>query len=173
MRIAECGLRNKELGRPSRRLIASPCLFTLRFFHSAFRNPHSALFLLALLAGCGGDSADRARVYGTVTFDSVPIEEGSITFIPADGTRGPTSGGEIKVGRYDISQTKGPMIGTSRVEIRGSRNTGKQIQSPLGGMIDERIDIVPPIYHEQSTLKRQIQPGDNQLDFDLKTGGVE
>ena len=60
--------------------------------------------------GCGG-SSNTAAVDGTVTVGGVPVESGSITFNPIEGTSGHSAGGVIESGRYSILATDGPMIG--------------------------------------------------------------
>lgn len=123
---------------------------------------------LALLAeGCGSGGADRAAARGTVTVGGVPLEEGSIAFNPALGTTGPSSGGAIVNGAFDIPRAKGPAVGTNRVEIRGSRGTGRLVPSPLGGMVEERIDVVTREFNQDSTLTVRVVPGDNPFTFEI------
>src|SRR5436309_8338758 len=51
-----------------------------------------------LLAGCGSSAAS---VSGEVSYDGKPVEDGYITFTPADG-KGKDGGGPIKHGRYHV-----------------------------------------------------------------------
>ena len=56
-----------------------------------------------LLAGCGRRSKlRRLPLSGSVTFAGQPIDEGLIEFIPVDSTPGPSFGGLVKAGRYDV-----------------------------------------------------------------------
>ena len=54
---------------------------------------------LLWLAGCSGNEAE---VSGTVRLDGELIQEGSINFIPVEGTKGPGVGAVIKDGKYHI-----------------------------------------------------------------------
>jgi len=125
--------------------------------------------LAQLAGGCGsrGAGVDRAAVRGTVTVGGVPLEEGGIAFYPALGTTGPSSGGGIVNGRFDIPRARGPVVGTNRVEIRGSRETGRLVASPLGGTVEERIDVVSREFNQDSTLTVRIAAGDNQFTFEI------
>ena len=53
-----------------------------------------------LLSGCG---SSLATVSGTVTYDGKPVEDGYITFTPADG-KGKDGGGPIKNGHYRVTE---------------------------------------------------------------------
>jgi len=136
----------------------------------------SATLAIALCLGCGnGDGLNRASVEGKVSLDGTPVEEGTISFAPTAGTKGPTAGGTIENGRYSISAAKGPVVGRYRVELHAPRKTGKKIQAPMapaGTMTDEVGDAMPPQYNMTSTLEKEVKAGRNQIDFDLKSGGA-
>jgi hypothetical protein len=127
--------------------------------------------IVSLLVGCSGDAAaNRGALSGAVTIDGKPLEQGSILFTPTDGTKGSSSGGEIKNGRYRISKADGPAIGWNRVEIRATRKTGKMIQKPFapaGQMVEEQVELIPPQFNSQSELKVEVKPGDNTADFQV------
>ena len=127
--------------------------------------------LMSLCVGCGqGDGATRCAVKGKVTLDGSPIEAGSIAFMPAGGTEGPTAGGQIEKGEYSIPSDKGPVEGRYRVEIRAPQKTGKMIQAPMaeeGTMVEETAESVPAKYNSESTLEEEIKAGKNVLDFEL------
>src|SRR5207244_8143771 len=57
-----------------------------------------AAAVLPLLAGCDS-SSKKVAVSGTVTYDGQPVEYGTIVFANSGG---PTSGGEIKDGKYSV-----------------------------------------------------------------------
>lgn len=134
------------------------------------------LFLLILSfglfwTGCSKQSApERAMVSGTATYEGKPVEEGTIAFIPIEGTKGPVAGGVVQEGQYKISAANGPVIGKHRVEILGNRKTGKQMEAvpPASGTVDEIEQYIPPKYNTTSTLTADIKQGDNTADFDLK-----
>src|SRR5262249_27420377 len=101
---------------------------------------HACLVLsLLCLAGCFGN---KAEVSGTVKLDGVPIKEGSINFIPVEGTLGPGAGAVIEDGKYHIAASKGVTVGKNRVEIRAFKNTGRKVQDPTGKpgvLTEERV----------------------------------
>lgn len=124
------------------------------------------------VVGCGGQFADRSAISGAVTLDGRAMEQGSIAFVPIDGLRGVATGGAIEHGRYQLSGNSGPMLGWHRIEIRGSRNSGRMVQKPFaaeGEMMEEFVEAVAPQYNTQSTLKIEIKPGKNTADFAVKS----
>lgn len=130
-----------------------------------------------LLLCCGCEQSDgplRVAVAGSATLDGAPIAEGTINFFPAGETKGPTAGASIMDGRYSIAIAKGPCVGRYRVEIRGSKKTGRQVSLPgppkaARVMVDEIIEIVPSRYNAQSTLEAELKPTQNELEFSLST----
>jgi len=133
----------------------------------------SPVLLLILFAlGCSsGNGPDRAHVQGDVKVDGVPLEKGSIDFFPVDGTQGPSAGGVIENGKYDLALGKGPAVGRNRVEIHGVKKTGRKVPDHMapGTMRDETVEAVPADFNTNSTLVRDIAPGSNVVDFnDLK-----
>jgi len=118
------------------------------------------------LVGCGGPS-NRGSVSGVVTLDGKLIDNGVISFVPADGNQGPTAGSTITNGRYEINREKGAAIGANRVSITSLQKTGRKIPS-LGAEFDELADIVPHEYNAESTLMRNVEPGVNELNFELQ-----
>jgi hypothetical protein len=122
------------------------------------------------LMGCGGGGPRRAAVDGQVSIDQVALENGTISFSPTDGNSGPTAGGSIRNGSYSIDDEKGPAVGWNLITISGARKTGKRIPEPLhGALVDEVVSVVPEQYNNRSTLKRELKPGRNVLDFELSS----
>ena len=129
-------------------------------------------FLLAPALGCGG-GADRAQVSGSVRVDGQPLESGSISFLPAAGTQGPTAGAEIKQGTYSVAAESGLAPGKYSVQIKASRKTGRRIKDgfphPPDDMVDEIEQFLPPKYNTQSELTAELKPGSNKgKDFELR-----
>jgi len=132
----------------------------------------SLLCLTSLVIGCS--SSSRAEVYGTVLLDGQPIEEGSIQFIPTDGTTGPSTGGVISKGKYHIYSRDGAVVGKNRVELRSFKMSNQKIQDPTappGTLTTLRVQAFPPEYNDQSTVVKEIRPGSNTIDFDVWTKG--
>jgi hypothetical protein len=146
--------------------------------NNRFRRRLALPLLLALqaIAGCGDAGPERAEVLGKVTFEGTPVASGSIAFIPAPGTTGPSVGGAINDGAYRIARSQGPVLGSYRVEIRATRKTGRQVAAGEGAddpaaMVDEVEMFIPEKYHSQSTLTADIQSGVNEFDFQLSGDG--
>jgi hypothetical protein len=138
-------------------------------FVSAHRGSILALAMLPMLTlfGCGGPN-NRAAISGTVRLNGQPLANGSISFVPAEGNVGPSSGGIITDGKYAVSQARGVAVGKNRVGIRSMVKTGRKINIGRGSLEDEWQQVVPAKYNEQSELVHDVPPGSMRLDFDLK-----
>jgi len=127
---------------------------------------------LAVPLGCSPeDGVSRAQVSGAVKVDGQPLEEGSINFFPAGDSQGPSAGGVIAKGRYDIAQETGPVVGKNRVEIRGVKKTGRMVPNHMapGTMREELVEALPEDVNTKSQLIRDVVAGSNVIDFvDLK-----
>jgi len=133
----------------------------------AFRVPAiAAVGLFAL--GCGPGGPKRAAVEGTVKVDGEPVSAGTINFFPADGN-GPSSGGVIANGRYQIAAADGVVVGSNRVEIFGSKPTGRKVPNAArpGEMRDEVAEIVPVEWNVKSKQVRQVEAETNTFDFEI------
>lgn len=134
------------------------------------------LVLLIVLLGCGvPDGPPRVAVEGEVSLNGKPIENGSILFIPAEGTQGPQAGRKIQNGYYQLSRSEGPVIGMLRVEIRADQELAYDPTEPEESVlhIGESLppNPVPPIYNERSTLLVETTAeGENRFDFRLRAG---
>jgi hypothetical protein len=124
---------------------------------------------LAVLVGCNNS---RTPVRGTVTFDGKTVEEGVISLEPADG-QGPTTGGKIVRGTYELAGDAAPLPGKKTVRISAARKTGRKIPAqfaPPGSMTDQLVRYIPDVYNTKTTLFCEVvENGPNQINFDLKT----
>jgi hypothetical protein len=130
--------------------------------------------LLAPFAGCG---SGLAYVEGEATFDGQPIENGMVSFSPADGN-GPSAGGTIQKGRYAVSDvTPGPNLvqieavkdvplARSSAEMAAMHEANKA-KGNDSGLIDP-ADIVPP-NAQGNNARHEIKPGSQTLDLHLKS----
>ncbi len=130
------------------------------------------ILVLVFTVGCGR-SGPGMRVWGTVTYQGQPIQEGQIVFVPIEGTSGPSTGAQIKNGQYEIPKHIGPYAkGVYRVEITamGPEKTYSPNASGEGPFYTVREQLLPPIYNQRSTLRVTIwpEPDKNQHDFHLK-----
>lgn len=143
-----------EMPRRRRRLTE----FQLFAFSSAV-----VLFVVAA-TGCGGDGL--AEVRGTVTVDGESAKVGAITFIPVDGA-GQTAGAKIVDGAYAARVAPG----TFKVEVRVSKVVGerKSYQAPDAPVKQILAESLPPRYNDESELTLEVQPGENQKDYQLTT----
>jgi hypothetical protein len=125
------------------------------------------LLSLSMISGCGGPQ-DRAEVSGTVRLNGQPLPTGAISFVPTEGTTGPSSGALIADGAYHIVRAQGAAVGKNRVSIRCVVKTGGKTTNRMGTSEDAKQQVVPPKYNDQSELVCDIKSGSNPLDFDLK-----
>src|SRR5262245_13004655 len=112
--------------------------------------------------GCGSRS-ELASVRGKVTLDGQALGDAFGVFAPT--TAGTTSYGRTDAGgNYEMTFTdreKGAWIGENLVRI----NTG---DVSAGGTAGPK-ERVPRAYNRETTLKVIVKPGNNTLDFDLKS----
>jgi hypothetical protein len=140
------------------------------WFSCNARLPVLCLLALPAVVGCGDG---RVVVRGTVVVDGQPIEEGSISLEPADGD-GPTTGGIIKDGKYELSGPAAVTPGDKIVRIVGLRKTGKMIEAgppaPKGSLIPQMEQCVPSQYNDQSKLRAEVTAGKaNTHNFELES----
>src|SRR5262245_35075868 len=86
--------------------------------HVSRTNLAALAVTLALLTGCSGGKGITAT--GSVAIDGKPVEDGYITFYPADG-KSPPAGGEIKGGKFSVANVT---AGSNRIEVA---STGKSV----------------------------------------------
>lgn len=126
-----------------------------------------------VVGGCGsGSTIERAEVSGQVSVDGTLVDTGVITFVPIGKNKGPSAGAEIVNGSFTIPKETGAAVGQNRVQIIGSRKTGRKAELPNSGgmMVDELIPMVPTRYNgTNSDLVRTVKPESNTLKFDVYT----
>jgi hypothetical protein len=135
-----------------------------------FRVAAGGLLVLACLALVLWFARDSEPVVtGTVRLDNEPLTTGSIAWIPIEGTPGPGGGAGINdEGRYEIKRGLSP--GTYRVEIRSTRALTRKVQNPTvpSELVYEEVSVIPEQYNTSSSLIREVGPGPNVLNFELK-----
>jgi hypothetical protein len=125
----------------------------------------SAAMLFAGL-GCG---PGVAVVSGEVTLDGTPVENGTITFEPVD-RGGPTMGGPITNGRYEV---KGPP-GKKKVLVTSFRLTGKKVPVNLPGTplaLGDEMRAFPPPGTSHESKEVELAAGANDYSLKLTTPG--
>jgi hypothetical protein len=131
----------------------------------------AAFACVLMLAGCGKGSGSTATVTGTVKFKGEPIANGAITFIPDDGN-GQSVSAKIVDGRYSIEVGPGP----KKVTIMGEKVIGKQKQDPKfprSEVKDMTEQFVPDEFNTATTLKRTVDAGGGEINFDLVPTGIK
>lgn len=139
----------------------------------AFGQVSLVVWMVFSLAGCGQSTGS---VEGEVTYDGQPVENGTITFLPADG-KGPQVGGKILNGRYTVADVPpGPkVVQVDAVKAvtfaRTSDEMARRATASIGrgnraGIIDP-ADIIPA-NAEGNHAAVAIKPGKQALNFHLK-----
>ena len=139
----------------------------------------AACLLPALLAfvGCSEPTGPRTmRVWGDVSLDGKPVEQGTITFDSIDGS--PPAQAQIQDGRYDLPAESGPVAErTYKIRINAPVKTGKTVPNvmPNGGpTMDVLEESIPAAFHAKSTIEKTISPDSsrNEFSFQLKKSGA-
>jgi hypothetical protein len=100
---------------------------------------------------------------GRVTLDGLPLAEGSITFLEAQG-RAALGGGEIKDGDFRVSLPPGAY----RVQVFATRPVpGKTI--PEMGNAPVLESLIPPRYNTETTLNAEVTEAAEPLSFALRS----
>ena len=131
--------------------------------------PGVLIAVLCTSAGCG---PGYPRIEGNITLDGVPVDGGSISFIQGTGPGSDKGNAPILGGKYVIEgeRAKNLTPGSYTVQIFWLQRTAKAGPDPA--VVDTSPAVmqrIPPQYNSKSTLKREITPGTNKFDFDLKS----
>jgi hypothetical protein len=128
----------------------------------------ATVFLLAataLTSGCGGPAL--GEVSGTISYDGKIVEQGSISFIPADGS-GPSTGGAITEGKFAVQKVP---VGTAKVVISGTKVTGKKqmFKDPNSPFVQTSEEYLPAKYNDPSKteLSYEVKSGVQSKNFEL------
>jgi hypothetical protein len=143
----------------------------------AAKSPAVAVLLaamsFALALGCSGGGQGLAVVKGKVTYNSKPVPNGTINFLPIDGNK-PSATGEIQPdGSYALKTflgnrpSDGAVVGQHKVVIVAMQDMASRLP-------EERIPLPPPIVPIKytspatSTLTADVEDKENTINFDLK-----
>jgi hypothetical protein len=122
------------------------------------------VLLVATTSACSRKTRgtpDLAPVSGVVTLDGKPLGDAIVLFTSAAGMS--SFGKTDTTGRYTVayrSHLKGAALGLSVVRI--TMNLSEQ---PGPGY----KDLIPAKYNSASTLKAEVKPGGNTIDFALSS----
>ena len=123
----------------------------------------------ALLLGCGsGDTPPLGQVTGVVTLDGKPIDGAMIQFEPVSNGLPTAFGKTDSEGKYELWYSrgnKGASLGEALVRIQAFRDA-----NPDSGET-RRPEVIPARYNVMTDLKVEVTRGDQNHNFDLKSGG--
>jgi hypothetical protein len=123
--------------------------------------------LLAVVSGCGRSSGlDIERVRGKVTLDGNPLPDASVEFMPVSGR--PSAARTDADGNYVLEhgyRQPGALRGQHTVLIK----TGGERPDPVTGEMKVFPELVPAKYNTKSELQREIQAGNNEINFELQS----
>ena len=138
------------------------------------------LCVFGACCGCGGrePGVRRGRVEGEVTWNGIPVADGVVLFVPqgAIGLGSSPVPTQVVQGKYMLGADDGPIVGQHRVEVRATRKTGKKTREPSAAMkrfdptlksVELTEQYLPARFNSPSTLTREVQAGENLIDFHL------
>lgn len=128
-----------------------------------------ALLLCVLPAaiGCSGkpkDQPELGKVTGRVTLDGEPVPNVAVHFMPI--------GGRSSIGITDqdgkfvmayLPKIFGAKVGKHKVAIKTHYNDETDPEAQMG------IEKIPKRYNGDTELTAEVKPGDNVINFDLKS----
>jgi hypothetical protein len=127
-----------------------------------------AIVPLLVVLGCNSvDHPDLGYVEGTVTLDGEPVEGAYITFFQ-QGSR-PSSGKTDENGYYELYYTntaKGATPGEHTVRIT-THEAGDESEG-----IEGTEEKIPAKYNANTELTRTVEPGNNEINFELEPGEI-
>jgi hypothetical protein len=114
-------------------------------------------------AGCTSDNS-QGTVTGKVTLDGQPLKTGLIRFVPADG-QSATADATVTDGDFSANVP----VGEKRVQITAPKVVGqrKMYQTADSPMVDIIEELLPGRYNVRSDLTATVEPGRQQLTFEL------
>jgi hypothetical protein len=131
-----------------------------------------ASVLFATLAGCG-DGLDLTGVTGTVSLDGKPVPNAVVTFVPQGGTGSPSNGVTDAEGRYTLMFSRdreGAFVGTHDVTVETEQvSIEEQSEMADEGIAPGEFVKLPAKYASKGELVKEVKPGDNTIDLDLKS----
>lgn len=130
----------------------------------------NCIFLLSLLiAGCSQtpqDMPEIAPVTGTVLLDGKPLPYATVVFQPDEGR---SSNGQTDAeGHYELLFNKDSMgaeLGSHKVYI----TTYREFDNPDNPNQKATPELLPSKYNSKTELTATVEPGDNEISFDLKS----
>ena len=124
------------------------------------------LSVLLTLTGCFSQRPDLdfGEVQGTVTYEGQPLPNATVKFQPQEGR--PSYGKTDDSGHYSLlfmGEDWGAIVGDHEVAI----TTEDRIENRETGESSWQKEILPRKYHAQTELTATVEPGENEINFDL------
>ena len=120
-----------------------------------------------LLAGCG--DGGLGSVEGTVTYQGTPLDDGYVSFMPADeGGTGPTFGAKITNGKY---QASGLTPGKARIIVTAAgaaADATPKTSAPSTKAEAVSLKRAIPPNAAGNNIEQTITPGSQTVNFDLQ-----
>lgn len=125
------------------------------------------LLLLTLMAlGCGQSPyGDMAEVTGVVTLDGSPYPNAQVRFVPQEGR--PSIGMTDASGKYELvytSEARGAAPGEYSIDITTVYDSSSDRD---GGVAPP--EVLPAKYNSKTELKETVEPGENEINFELSS----
>jgi hypothetical protein len=103
-----------------------------------------------------------------VSLDGQPVDNGTITFVSAEGGNLIREGAIIRSGMFEAAVPPGNF----KIELNSQKVVGKRTQKGFDGK-DETLEIseevFPGRYNVNTELTQEIKPGSNAIQLDLKS----
>jgi hypothetical protein len=116
----------------------------------------------AVLPGCGPPTA---TVSGEVTVDGQPLDNGVISYAPAEGA-GDAVTAVVEKGKYHVRTTPGnKWVQISAPVVVGQRKEYNGADAPLVDITEERL---PERYNAKTELKFEAKAGANVKDWSVE-----
>jgi len=106
-----------------------------------------------------------------VTLDGKPLASGSITFQPTAGTSGPSAGGAITNGQFELPAASGVMPGKYNVVVQVMLETGKMLtEKNKEGKVVTQPEIMPVTLKEARGIPATVtDSGSNKFKFEVNS----
>ncbi|UUO04789.1 carboxypeptidase-like regulatory domain-containing protein [Blastopirellula sp. J2-11] len=132
------------------------------------RNAFLLGLALLLTTGCFGSSGPQlGKVHGTVTLDGQPLAGAIVAFDPAAGGRTSEATTDAE-GHFQLqfaAGAEGALLGEHSIRIHTFQ---ARVLTDNGKVQDPGVpEKVPAKYNDETELKRTIERGENNFDFDL------
>lgn len=135
-----------------------------------------ALSLILLVGGCGHDGPELGEVSGTVTMNGKPVPFAFVKFQPVEppGTYG--SAYADKDGKYELQfsmSRQGAPVGQHEVTIRTPKKDEIQVEDKTTGKMVTPALPAGFVENLEKQFSREVQSGDNKIDFELSGPGTK